>query len=136
MTFELLVFTVISVVVVTVLAVVIFLVGFPFNLNFGAAIAIATYAFVVLLPGGANLWIAAFATGGEDRVERTAAGVRGVAMIGGWTSLIFLFAPRHQLTPVIPWLIGVCVVMFVWSGWRETRHQTEELERKGLLKRD
>ena len=54
MTFELLAFTANSVVVVAVLAGVIFLVGFFFNLNFGAAIAIATYTFVVLLPGGMN----------------------------------------------------------------------------------
>jgi len=136
MMFELLAFTVVASIVVATLAIIIFLIGLPLDLNFGTAIAIAVYIFAVVLPGVANLWIAAFATGGEDRVERATAGVRGIAMIGGWTLAICLLAPRHGFMSAIPWLIGICFVMFVWSIWRETRHQTQELERKGLLKRD
>jgi hypothetical protein len=33
-------------------------------------------------------------------------------------------------------MVAVCFAMFVWSIWRETRHQTKKLEDKGLLKRD
>ncbi len=136
MTFELLIFSVVAFVVIVVLAAFVFVVGIPFDLNFGAAVMIATYIFAVIMPGAMNLWIAATGSGGEDSVERTAAGVRGVAMIGGWTSLILLFVPRNSFTPILPWMIGACFVMFVWSNWRENSHQTKQLEDKGLLKHD
>lgn len=136
MTFELLIFSVVGFVVIAVLTAFVFVVGIPFELDFGAAMMIATYVFAVLMPGGMNLWIAATGSGAEDPVERTAAGVRGVAMIGGWTSLILLFIPRNAFTPILLSMIGACFAMFVWSNWRETRHQTKKLEDKGLLKRD
>jgi len=90
----------------------------------------------VLMPGGINVWIAATGTGGEDRTERITAGVRGVAMIAGWTSSIFLLAPRNAWSPYLPYLIACCVAMFVWSIWRDSRHRRMKLEAKGLIRYD
>jgi uncharacterized membrane protein len=136
MKFELLIFGIIAFVAIAVLAVMVVAVGVPFGMSPGLAIPIAVYVFAVIFPGGMNLWIAAIGSGGEDATERVAAGVRGVAMIVGWTAFIFLLGPRNASSPYLPYLLALCVVLFAWSVWRETRHQRKKLEDKGLIRYD
>lgn len=124
MTFELLVFAGFSTVVLVVLSVVLFLIGFPFGLELRTAFAIAIYVFVVLLPGGMNLWIAATGRDGEDTVERMTACVRGLAMICGWTAVLFLFAPSNPYSRYLLFVAVTSLFLFIWSIWREDRHKS------------
>ena len=94
MIFELLIFAVFAFVAIAVLIVMVVTVGLPLGMSPGLAIPIALYIFL-MFPGGMNLWIAAKGSGGQDPTERVAAGVRGVAMIVGWTTFIFLLMPRN-----------------------------------------
>lgn len=122
MTLELFIFGTFAFVAIAVLAVMIVAVGVPFGMSPGLAIPVAFYIFAVIFPGGMNLWIAATGSGGEDATERVAAGVRGIAMIVGWTTLIFLLGPRNAWSLHLPYLLALCVGLFAWSIWRETRH--------------
>lgn len=124
MTFELLVFAAFSTAVLVVLSVLIFLIGFPFGMELRTAFAIAIYVFVVLLPGGMNLWIAATGNDGEDVTERMTAGVRGLAMICGWTAVLFLFAPSNPYSQYLSIVAVTSLFLFIWSIWREDRHET------------
>jgi uncharacterized membrane protein len=134
MTFELLIFGMFAFVAIAVLAVMVVAVGVPFGVSPKLAIPIAVYIFAVIFPGAMNLWIAATGNGGEDETERVAAGVRGVAMIVGWTTVIFVFGPRNAWSPYLPYLLALCVILFAWSVWRASRHQRMKLEDKGLIR--
>jgi uncharacterized membrane protein len=135
MKFELLIFGILAFVAIAVLAVMVVAVGVPFGMSPELAIPIAVYVFIVIFPGGINLWIAVTGSGGEDATERIAAGVRGVAIIVGWTTFIFLLGARNASSPYLL-LVALCVVLFAWSIWRETRHQRKKLEDNGLFRYD
>ncbi len=136
MTFELLVFGAIAVIAITVLAAIVIAIGVPFGMSPKLAIPIAAYIFGVIFPGGMNVWIAVVARDGEDATERVAAFVRGVAMIVGWTALIFWLGPKSDWTVYLPYLCATCAALFAWSIWREERHRRKKLEEKGLIRYD
>ena len=127
MLFELIVFAIASTVIVVVLAACIYVIGLPFQLTFGFALFASFYGFAVLFPGGYNVVIGLFGTGGEDRLQRLCAFVRGVSMVAGSAFGIMLGAPRNALTPYLPWLAGICLALFLWSIVREVIHDNAGL---------
>lgn len=131
MTFELLVFGVLATVVVLALAFVVFLAGIPFGLDFGSAIVIGAYLFAIVFPGAANLWIAARASDNESTGERVAAAVRGIAMLAGPAFAIIYFNPNQETSAWILVLAIICLCMFGWSIWADTRYQTRRLRDAG-----
>ena len=125
MTFELFLFGIIATVVVLALAVVVFL-------DFGGALAIGAYIFAVVLPGAANLWIAARASDKESVGERVAAAVRGTALLAGPIFTIIYFNPHHDSSAWMLILAATCLCMFGWSIWAGTRYQTARLRDAGV----
>jgi len=132
MTFELLIFGIIATVVVLALAVVVFIVGIPFGLDFGGALAIGAYIFAIVLPGSMNLWIAARASDNESTGERVAAAVRGIAMLAGPVFAIIYFNPNRESSAWLLVLAATCLCMFGWSIWADTRYQTQRLRDVGV----
>ena len=130
---ELMVFLVIAAIAISAGALIIWIIGLPFQLTQSRAIAFSAIAFIFVFPGAVNIWIMMRGPEGEGAGERVCAGTRGFGMLlcAVAVALPFVIANVNLYYCAILFIIG----NILWWGSVpiEERLMSKRLEQRKLI---
>jgi hypothetical protein len=130
---EMAVFLVIGAVAVLIGALVIWILGIPFQIIPSKSAVFAMIGFCFVFPGAANIWIMMRGSDGESTGERVCAGIRGFGMLlcAVAVALPFVIANAQLKHGVILFIIA----SILWLGTIpfENRITTNRLRAKELI---
>lgn len=113
--FELTVFVVVAGAAVLVGSIVFWLAGLRFGWELRDGIVASLISLFFVVPGGMNLWILIRGSGGESKLDRACAGIRGFGMLICGVGVAIPFVTLElRLAPTI-WMFGIGS-LFWWGS--------------------